>query len=75
MRLVDDDRKTPVAVLAADVVEDEREFLDRGDDDLLAALDETAVSSSAEAAARTSSFPVTASMARRLRNSLKSAIS
>ena len=42
MRLVDDDRETAIAVLAADVVEDEREFLDRGDDDLLAALDEPA---------------------------------
>jgi hypothetical protein len=42
MRLVDDDRKTAVAVLAPDVVEYEREFLDRRDDDLLAALDETA---------------------------------
>jgi len=42
MRLVDDDRETAVAVLAADVVEDEREFLDRGDDDLLAALDKAA---------------------------------
>jgi hypothetical protein len=40
MCLVDDDRKTSVPVLAADIVEDEREFLDRGDDDLLAALNE-----------------------------------
>ena len=42
MRLVDDDRKAAVAVQAADVVEDEREFLDRGDDDFLAALDKAA---------------------------------
>ena len=34
--------KLPAAVLAADLVEDERELLHRGDDDLLAALDELA---------------------------------
>ena len=34
--------KRPAAVLAADLVEDERELLHRGDDDLLAALDELA---------------------------------
>jgi hypothetical protein len=42
MRLVDDDRKAAVAMLAADIVEDVREFLDGGDDDLLAGLDEAA---------------------------------
>jgi hypothetical protein len=42
MSLVDDDRKTAVAMQAADVVEYEREFLDRGDYDLLAALDKAA---------------------------------
>ena len=42
MRLVDDDREVPAAVLVADLVEDERELLHRGDDDLLAALDELA---------------------------------
>ena len=40
VRLVDDDRELPSAVLVADLVEDERELLDRRDDDLLAALDE-----------------------------------
>ena len=42
MRLVDDDGEVAVPVLAADLVEDERELLDRRDDDLLAALDELA---------------------------------
>ena len=42
VRLVDDDREAPVAVLRADIVEDERELLDRRDDDLLAVLDELA---------------------------------
>ena len=42
VRLVDDDREVPVAMLVADLVEDERELLDRRDDDLLAALDELA---------------------------------
>jgi len=42
MRLVDDDREVPVAMLAADIVKDERKLLDRGDDDLLVALDEPA---------------------------------
>ena len=39
--LVDDDCKSPAALLAADLVEDERELLDRRDDDLLALLDES----------------------------------
>ena len=34
--------KLPPAVLVADLVEDERELLHRGDDDLLALLDELA---------------------------------
>ena len=34
--------KRPAAVLVADLVEDERELLDRRDDDLLALLDELA---------------------------------
>ncbi len=38
--LVDDDGEAAPALLVADLVEDERELLDRGDDDLLAALDE-----------------------------------
>ena len=42
VRLVDDDGEAPAAVLVADLVEDERELLDRRDDDLLAALDELA---------------------------------
>ena len=40
--LVDDDGEFASAVLAADFVEDEGEFLDGRDDDLLAALDEPA---------------------------------
>ena len=36
MRLVDDDGEAPPAVIAPDLVEDERELLHRGDDDLLA---------------------------------------
>ena len=40
VRLVDDDREAAPALLVADLVEDERELLHRGDDDLLAALDE-----------------------------------
>ncbi len=40
--LVDDDGKAPAAVLVADLVQDEGELLHRGDDDLLAALDEPA---------------------------------
>ena len=40
--LVDDDREPAPALLVADLVEDERELLDRRDDDLLAALDEPA---------------------------------
>ena len=39
MRLVDDDGKAS-SRLGCDFVEDERELLDRGDDDLLALLDE-----------------------------------
>ena len=42
VRLVDDDREAAPALLVADLVQDERELLDRGDDDLLAALDEPA---------------------------------
>ena len=42
VRLVDDDGEAPAAVLAADLVEDERELLHRGDDDLLALGDELA---------------------------------
>ena len=47
MGLVDDDREAPAARplagwLVADLVEDERELLHRGDDDLLPALDEAA---------------------------------
>ena len=42
MRLVNDDRETPVALRAADLVEDERKLLDRRDDDLLAGLKELA---------------------------------
>ena len=38
--LVDDDGKPAPALLVADLVEDEREFLHRRDDDLLAVLDE-----------------------------------
>ena len=40
--LVDDDGEVPSALLVADLVEDEGEFLDRRDDDFLAALDESA---------------------------------
>ena len=40
MRLVNDDRKRADVVPAPDLVEDERELLDRRDDDLLALLDE-----------------------------------
>ena len=40
--LVDDDGEAASALLVADFVEDEGEFLDRRDDDLLAALDEPA---------------------------------
>ena len=36
MCLVDDDREAALSVLGADVVENEREFLNRCDDDLLA---------------------------------------
>ena len=42
VRLVDDDREAAPTLLVADLVQDERELLDRGDDDLLAALDEPA---------------------------------
>src|SRR5712691_1437576 len=42
MRLVDDDGEALAAMLVADLVEDEREFLDGGDDDLLAALQKLA---------------------------------
>src|ERR1035437_5067659 len=42
MRLVDDDGETAVAVLGADVIENERKFLDRRDNDFLAAFDEFA---------------------------------
>ena len=42
MRLVDDDRKASVFVLRTDVIEDKRELLNRGDDDLLAVGDEAA---------------------------------
>jgi hypothetical protein len=41
MGLVDDDREAPIPVLRADVVQDEREFLDRRDDDLFAVRDES----------------------------------
>ena len=41
VRLVNDDSEVPTALLVADLVEDERELLDRGDDDLLALLDGT----------------------------------
>ena len=41
MGLVDDDREAAIPVLRADIVEDEREFLDRRDDDLLSVGDET----------------------------------
>ena len=37
VRLVDDDREPSAPVLAPDLVEDERELLHRGDDDLLPA--------------------------------------
>ena len=40
VRLVDDDREAAPALLVADLVENERELLHRGNDDLLAALDE-----------------------------------
>jgi hypothetical protein len=40
MRLVDQDREAAVAMLRANIVEDEGKFLDRRDDDLLAVLDE-----------------------------------
>src|SRR5262249_43034611 len=42
MCLIDDDRKLPVAMLIADVIEDERELLDGRDNDLLAAFYELA---------------------------------
>ena len=42
MGLVDDDGEAAPALLVADLVEDEGELLHRGDDDLLAALDEPA---------------------------------
>src|SRR5262245_30285963 len=42
MRLVDDDREVSPAMLAPDLVEDERKLLDRRDDDLLALRDELA---------------------------------
>ena len=42
MRLVDQDREAPAAMLVADFLQDERKLLHRGDDDLLAALDEFA---------------------------------
>ncbi len=40
MRLVDDDREAAIPVQRADIVEDEGEFLNRRDDDLLAVGDE-----------------------------------
>ena len=40
MGLVDDDGETAVLMVLADVVQDERELLDGGDDDFLALLDE-----------------------------------
>jgi hypothetical protein len=40
VRLVNDDRKTPPAVFAADFIKDEGKLLERRDDDLFAALDE-----------------------------------
>lgn len=40
MRFVDDDGKSAIAVRAPDVVEDEGKFLDRRNDDLLAAFNE-----------------------------------
>src|SRR5690606_10153876 len=42
VRFVDHDREAPPAVLAPDLVEDERELLHRGDDDLLPLGDELA---------------------------------
>ena len=42
MRLVDDDREAASALLAADLVQNERELLHRGDDDLLPLGDELA---------------------------------
>jgi hypothetical protein len=42
MGLIDNDREAAVAMLCADVTEDEREFLHRGDDDLIAVGDEAA---------------------------------
>ena len=42
MRLVDDDGEASPAVLVADLIQDEREFLHRGDDDFLARLDKAA---------------------------------
>src|ERR1019366_4233887 len=42
MGLVNDDRERPSAVFSADLVEDERKFLHRRDDDFLPALDELA---------------------------------
>ena len=42
MRFVDDDGEPAAALLVADFVEDERELLDRRNDDLLPALNETA---------------------------------
>ena len=42
MGLVDDDGEAPPALLVADLIEDEGEFLDRRNDDLLAGRDEAA---------------------------------
>jgi len=42
VRLVNNDRELVAAVLVADLLVDEREHLDRRDDDLLAALDRAA---------------------------------
>lgn len=42
MRLIDDDREAPVPMLPADIVENEGEFLDGGDDDLLTGVQKPA---------------------------------
>jgi hypothetical protein len=42
MGFIDNDSKFAATVFGADLIEDEREFLDRGDDDLLTTFDEPA---------------------------------
>ena len=42
MGFVDDDGKIALTMLVADLIQDKREFLDGGDDDLLTAFDEPA---------------------------------